>query len=98
MNHAIVFVVLSHEQPSQIIRLLETLNQLFDEPPICVHHDQSKSSLDTQQLESRATHVVEDHAATEWGGFSLVDATISALKLMQERTGLPNWTFVISGA
>lgn len=98
MNDAIGFVVLSHEQPSQIIRLLETLNQLFDEPPICVHHDQSKSSLDTQQFESRATHVVEDHAATEWGGFSLVDGTISALKLMQERTGLPNWTFVISGA
>jgi len=92
------FAVLSHEQPTQIARLVRTLNQLFNDPPISIHHDQSKSDLKGQLPRSQTTYVVEDHATTEWGRFSLVDATIDALKLMRTRTGLPDWIFVISGS
>ena len=98
MSITIGFAVLSHEQPTQIARLVRTLNQLFNDPPISIHHDQSKSNLKAQLPRSQSTHVVGDHTTTEWGRFSLVDATIDALKLMRERTGLPDWIFMISGS
>ena len=98
MSYTIGFAILSHEQPSQIIRLTTTLNKLFDNPPISIHHDQSNSKLDASLLKSRSTHLVSDHVVTEWGRFSLVDGTMKALKLMKETTGLPDWIFVISAS
>jgi len=73
MSLAIGFAILSHEQPNQIIRLITTLNQLFNDPPISIHHDQSHNKLDASLLKSRSTHLVGDHVVTEWGRFSLVD-------------------------
>jgi hypothetical protein len=98
MTPTIGFVVLSHEQPSHLLRLTKTLNRLFDNPPISIHHDQSRSVLDAELLSSHSTYVVEDYVATEWGRFGLVDGTIHALKLMASKTSLPDWIFLVSAS
>ena len=51
------FVLLTHNNPVQVLRLITTLNRLFNYPPIVCHHDFSKSELPTESLTSNVSFV-----------------------------------------
>ena len=46
------FVILSHNNPQQLRRLVLCLQQAYDNPPIAIHHDFGQSSL-RQHLKTR---------------------------------------------
>ena len=75
------FVLLTHNKPYQAIRLFNTLNRMFNHPPIAWHHDFGLCDL-PPDLTTTNAQFVRPHIRTEWGKFSVVDATISALDLL----------------
>ena len=52
------FVILTHDNPPQILRLINRLVSMFDNPPIVCHHDFSKCDLDTNLFPPNVSFVL----------------------------------------
>lgn len=89
------FIILSHGDPEQLARLVRTLRVVHDDPPIACHHDMSRSRLDPRDFPGVA--FVEPHLRTGWGKWSLVAATLAALRLLY-RDANPDWFTLLSAA
>ncbi|WP_375472572.1 beta-1,6-N-acetylglucosaminyltransferase [uncultured Nostoc sp.] len=96
-NQSIGFILLTHSKPLQIYRLINQLNTMFNYPVIVCHHDFSKCDLSVDTL-SKNVLLVRPHIQTEWAGFTLVEATVQALRLMYEVPDTPDWFVLLSGA
>ncbi|QHG16197.1 beta-1,6-N-acetylglucosaminyltransferase [Nostoc sp. ATCC 53789] len=94
-KNTIGFILLSHRKPLQIYRLISKLNSLFDYPRIVCHHDFSKCDLSIKNL-TKNILLLRPHIETEWAGFSLVKATLKALRLMYETPDSPDWFVLLS--
>ena len=90
------FVILSHANPDQVLRLVRTLNQMYGEPPIVCHHDFSQSTLDTNTLPPNVRIVIPSFR-TGWGKFSVVQSFLAALDLLYQESD-PDWFCLLSGA
>ncbi|HET9629293.1 MAG TPA: beta-1,6-N-acetylglucosaminyltransferase [Novosphingobium sp.] len=90
------FVVLSHNQPQQVARLVRTLSRLYDAPPIACHHDTSQSPIDPGLFPSNARFVAPT-IRTGWGKWSIVEAGLAGLRLLYDKAD-PDWFFLLSGA
>ncbi|KAM3116121.1 beta-1,6-N-acetylglucosaminyltransferase [Phormidesmis sp. 146-33] len=97
MTLTIGFILLTHNKPHQIVRLVNTLNRMFDQPTIVCHHDFSKSDLPTDQLTGNVS-LVNPHLQTGWGKFSVLEAALQALSSMYEASTPPDWFVLLSGA
>jgi Core-2/I-Branching enzyme len=91
------FILLTHDKPSQAIRLVTTLNRMFDCPPIVCHNDFSRTNLIIDTLPDNFS-IVRPHIQTAWGRFSLVEAVLRALQVMYESKTAPDWFILLSGA
>jgi hypothetical protein len=89
------FAILNHAEPNRLLRLVHSLNKLFGCPPICCHHDFGQQALDPKLFPSNV-EFVRPSLGTNWGGFSLVEATI--LTLRKCAAYAPKWTYLLSGA
>ncbi|MEA5619607.1 beta-1,6-N-acetylglucosaminyltransferase [Cronbergia sp. UHCC 0137] len=69
---------------------------MFNYPPIVCHHDFSKSDLSVDTLPKNVSFV-RPHLQTAWGEFSLVEATVQAIKLLYESENPPDWFILLSG-
>lgn len=90
------FVILSHRAPSQLKRLLGSLNALYDSPPIAVHHDFYQAPLDDDSLPPNV-RFVRPHHRTGWGKWSLVQATLSGIQALYGYAD-PDYFVLLSGA
>ena len=90
------FVILSHSNPEQVVRLIETLNKLYGSPPIACHHDFFQSKMDRKTL-PRNVKLVTPCIATGWGKFSVVEAFLAAVDVLYKESD-PNWFCLLSGA
>lgn len=90
------FVLVTHQQPEQIAFLCHKLSSMFDNPPIAIHHDYSKSPLAPATLPPHVK-IVENWIPTSWGTLSIVKAFLAALKLLHA-TSAPEWTISLSAA
>jgi len=97
MTISIGFVLLTHHQPQQIYRLLAQLNKMFNYPPIVCHHDFFKCDLSMDHLPQNIAFV-RPHLQTKWGDFSIVEATIKAIKLLYKSNNSPDWFILLSGS
>jgi len=77
------FVILSHRSPGQLLRLCRTLNTLYGDPPIACHHDFAQSAIDTAGFPPNV-HFVRPSITTAWAKWSLVEATLAALRLLYD--------------
>jgi hypothetical protein len=91
------FVLLTHAKPRQIQRLIFRLNSMFDHPPIVCHHDFSQCELPVDTFPANVSFV-RPHLATEWARFSVVEATVLALRQMYQAPASPDWFVLLSGA
>jgi hypothetical protein len=96
MSKRIGFVILSHDNPQQLRRLIRCLQQVYDNPPIAVHHDRSQSQLHQSDFSSDVKFVIP-HVKTRWGQFSIVTAASRALKLLYQNA-TPDWFVLLSAA
>jgi hypothetical protein len=97
MTISIGFILLTHRQPKQIYRLIDKLNRMFNYPPIVCHHDFYKCDLSVDTLPKNVSFV-RPHIETAWGKFSIVEATVEAIKLMYESANSPDWFVLLSGS
>jgi hypothetical protein len=96
MTSKIGFVILSHSDARQLLRLVQCLRRIYDNPPIAVHHDFRQCSLKTQDFPFEVKFVMPS-IATRWGHFSLVMATLRALKLLYDHA-TPEWFVFLSAS
>ncbi|MGB7409416.1 MAG: beta-1,6-N-acetylglucosaminyltransferase [Pontixanthobacter sp.] len=89
------FVILSHDSPVQLRRLVTTLNRMYDFPPIACHHDFSQSQLDPADYPN--VKFVEPSLKTGWGQWSLVEATLLAIRQLYTFAD-PDWFMLISAS
>lgn len=90
------FVLLTHEKPAQILRLIDRLNFMFDHPPIACHHDFSKCNLPQDSIPQNVSFV-KPHLKTAWGDWSLTEGSLKAIKLLYNRPDSPEWFILLSG-
>lgn len=90
------FVILSHNNPQQLKRLVLCLQRIYGDPPIAVHHDFGQSSLSPRDFLGDVRFVMP-HLKTRWGKFSLVMAALRALDILYEHAE-PDWFFLLSAA
>jgi hypothetical protein len=96
MRSEIGFVLLSHRNPKQVLRLISTLNRMFDNPRIACHHDFSQSAFHIEEVPDNVTFV-RPHIQTSWANFSVIDAAMSALRLLYEDDEAPERFVLLSG-
>jgi len=97
MSATIGFVIVSHNKPAQLLRLVQRLIKLYDNPPIVCHHDFSQCSLEGFDFPKQVSFV-RPHIVTQWGRFSFCLAVLAALRAMYQRADSPDWVVFISGA
>jgi hypothetical protein len=90
------FVVLSHSEPQQLLRLVKTLGRLFDDPPIACHHDFDQCAL-PEELFPENVRFTRPHVTTKWGHISVPMAALKAVRLLLE-TSDPDWYILLSGS
>jgi Core-2/I-Branching enzyme len=91
------FVLLTHDRPTQAVRLVDRLNTVFDSPPIAWHHDFDQTPLAPRDEWTNVVFV-RPHVPTRWGTFTLVDAVMRAIRLLYDGSAQPSWCAVLSGA
>lgn len=90
------FLVLSHNHPQQVLRLVRTLNRVYGDPPISCHHDTSQSAIDPAQFPSNV-QFVSPAIPTGWGKWAVVEAAMAALRRLYAGAD-PDWFVLLSGA
>lgn len=90
------FALLTHGCPPQVSRLVDRLRRLYGpDAPIAIHHDQGRCELRPEQVPGAT--LVEPSLPTAWGTWSLVEATLAALRVLHAEDG-PDHTVLLSGA
>lgn len=97
MSRSIGFIVVSHRDPPMVRRLMTKLTEMFDRPRIVCHHDFSKCALGDEPFGDHVSFV-RPHIATGWGDFSVVEATVMAIRQMFTAASAPDWFVLLSGA
>jgi Core-2/I-Branching enzyme len=96
MSTKIGFVILSHNNPRQLRRLVLCLQRTYDNPSIAIHHDAGQSRIRREDFPADIKFVTP-HLKTGWGKFSLVAAALRALELLYEHAA-PEWFILLSAA
>lgn len=91
------FALVTHSKPRQIRRLALRLTEMFDGPPIGCHHDFGQCPLDTDELPPNV-RFVRPHYRTAWAEYSVVEATVGAIRLLYDGSDGPDWFVVLTGA
>ena len=89
------FILLTHNFPQRVRRLVGRLGQIYSSPPIVVHHDLGKSPLDLSDFSN--VRVLENYIPTTWGHVSVTKALLTSMRVMHAPGG-PRWIAVLSGA
>lgn len=90
------FVILSHQNPGLLRRLVLRLNQSFGDPPIVCHHDLHQTALD-KKLFPPNIRFVQEPVRTRWGHITVVRAFLMALRQLYDWK-TPDWFVYLSGS
>ena len=96
MRPPIGFVLVTHQNPEQIIFLCQVLSDKFGGAPIAIHHDFGKCDLPLSKLPSNV-YVVKKPVQTKWASMSLIEAYLLSLALLYEKAS-PDWAVSLSAA
>jgi hypothetical protein len=91
------FIILSHSNPEQLLRLTRTLTAVYGDPVIVCHHDFSKSPLDIS-LFGPNVQFVQPHIETHYGKISIIYAAMEGFRLAMHGESPPDWFYLLSGA
>ena len=95
LSLTVAYVVVSHRNPAQVLRLVSALRE-GPGAEVVVRHDQRRTPLPRADVEARGGHLLEDGLQVEWGEFSYLRMLLGALEWSLERFE-PDWIVVLSG-
>ncbi|CAM9360394.1 unnamed protein product, partial [Choristocarpus tenellus] len=100
----LAYVLLVHESPQQVIRLINALDETDHGGTWFVVHVDAKAELMQQEvlsaMEGRPNVIVmteKSRLSVSWGGFNVVQATLNAIELAVEREIPFHWLWILSG-
>ena len=91
----IAFLVVSHRNPGQVLRLVRALLE-GEHPHVLVHHDQRREPLDEAALEEAGGHLARYGLSVEWGNVDYTEMLLRARAELHEEVD-PDWVAVLSG-
>ena len=91
----IAFLVVSHRNPGQVLRLVRALRE-GQETHVLVHHDQRREPLDPAALEEAGGRLAAYGLAVEWGNAAYTEMLLRALAELHAEVD-PDWVAVLSG-
>lgn len=91
----VAYVVLSHRNPPQVLRLVRALAE-GPSGQVLVRHDGRRSTLAPAAIEAAGGQAIEDDLEVEWARPSYLDLILSCLGEAWRRLD-PDWTLVLSG-
>ncbi|WP_198805312.1 beta-1,6-N-acetylglucosaminyltransferase [Leptolyngbya sp. BL0902] len=97
MATSLGFILVTHNQPNQLRRLVDTINIMFDYPRIVCHHNFSITPLNQESFPKNVKFVMP-HVKTKWGKFSTIEAEMRALRLLYQCPDPPDWFTILSGS
>lgn len=93
----VAYAILAHSDQAQLLRLIRVLRTESPTCSVILHWDASKDPLDARPLEELGdVHLISDRVTVEWGGFSLVEATVRLMREALERSDC-DWIVLLSG-
>ena len=96
MSLKIGFAIITYNEPGQLLRLVKTLNAMFDAPPIVCHHDFSQCPLD-EALFPPNVRFVHPHIGTGWCHINTLFSAFKAFRLLRD-SDQPDWFVLLSGS
>lgn len=91
----VAYIVLSHRNPPQVVRLVRALAE-GPAGRVLVRHDHRRSSLPASAIEAAGAEAIEDDIELEWGRWSQLELILSCLREARRRHD-PQWTLILSG-
>ena len=92
----IAFVLITHNNPAQLLRLTKALERIYAGSPIVCHHNFILCPLDEKAFPSNV-QFVKPYLDARWGNISLVQAGLRALEVLYRRKDW-DWFFLLSGS
>jgi Core-2/I-Branching enzyme len=92
----IAFAILSYDQPEQLLRLVKTLNKMFDSPPIGCHHNFDQCLLD-ETIFPANVDFIRPHINTRWGHITTPLAALKIFSFLAKKYQ-PDWFVLLSGS
>ncbi len=90
------FALATYRDQELTHRLLRTLNRVFADPPIEIHHDFGQSALDVSSFGANV-RVVNPWFRTGWGSLDTVKAMATAIERLMCRADAPQWFYLVTG-
>ncbi len=91
----VAFLVVSHRNPCQVLRLVRALRE-GDDTAVLVHHDQRREPLDPDAVEQAGGRLAQYGLSVEWGNVAYTEMLLRALSQFAEELD-PDWVAVVSG-
>ena len=91
----VAYVVLSHRNPPQVLRLARALAE-GPSARVLVRHDGRRSSLPASAIEAAGAEAIADDIDVEWASWSYLELVLSCLGEARRRLD-PEWTLILSG-
>lgn len=89
------YLLLSHKNPRQVEDLARRILDLSPTAHVVIHHDLQGGALPWGGRPPSRVHFVE-RAPVEWGGWSIVEATLRMICFAQEQLTI-DWMVIVSG-
>ena len=90
----VVYVVLSHRNPEQVLRLVRALGE-GPAARVLVRHDPRGAPLAAAEIEAAGAEALEDRIEFQWGGWSKLELILACLREAAARHH-PDWVLVLS--
>ncbi len=90
----IAYLVLSHRNPEQVLRLVGALRE-GPAAEVLVRHDPRRSTLEEGELERLGARPLHDDIEFDWGGWSQLRMLLACLESAARLD--PDWLLVLSG-
>ncbi len=95
----LAYLIRAHRDPAQLARLIEALR--YSGTRFFIHIDRKVDQAPFEDILSKAgdVHFIRNRTELNWGGFSMVEATLRSLREMLEEVGdaSPDYIALLSG-
>ena len=91
----LAFVVISHRDPEQVLRLVRALRE-DGRTTVAVRHDQRRSTLDARDVEAAGGSSIHDGHEVGWGDLAFAWMVLDALQSTARASGA-EWVVTLSG-
>lgn len=95
IHPTVAYLILSHKDPAQVEALAARILRLSSKSLVVVHHDLNAATVPWGGDAPERVHLV-DRTRVEWGGWSIVEATLRLIRFAVERLNA-DWLVVLSG-